>query len=92
MQDAVRHLVVVGRVQGVGFRFAMERKAAEHGVRGWVRNRSDGSVEAMIQGSPDALAAMIAWARHGPRAASVDRVEVEPGAGEYSEFETRPSA
>jgi acylphosphatase len=86
-----RHLVIVGHVQGVGFRLAMVMKAAETGVHGWVRNRSDGSVEAMIQGSPEAVARMIAWARHGPRSARVERVEVEPGEGEFTEFEAQDS-
>jgi len=91
MQDLIRHLVVVGRVQGVGFRQGLMRKAAEHGVRGWVRNRVDGTVEALICGAPDAVAAMIAWTRHGPRNAIVERVEVEPGEGEFATFEMRPT-
>ena len=91
MQNHIRHLMVVGRVQGVGFRHGMGRKAAEFGIRGWVRNRLDGRVEAMIQGTPDAVAAMIAWARHGPRSAVVERVEVEPGEGEYDAYEMRPT-
>ncbi len=86
MQDHIRHLVIVGRVQGVGFRQGMMRKAGELGIQGWVCNRRDGTVEAMIQGTPDAVAAMIAWARHGPRSAIVDRVEVEPGEGEFAGF------
>ena len=89
VNDHVRHLVVVGRVQGVGFRYGMARKAAALGVRGWVRNRRNGSVEAMVCGTPEAIAAMIAWSRHGPRGAAVDRVEVEPGEGEFAQFETR---
>lgn len=91
MQPHTRHLVVVGRVQGVGFRYAMARKAAELGVRGWVRNRSDGTVEAMVQGSPDAVAAIMAWARQGPRSARIDRVEAEPGEGEFDSFTTLPT-
>ena len=87
-----RHLLIVGHVQGVGFRLSTARKAAELGVRGWVRNRSDGSVEAVVQGTPDAVAAMIAWARHGPRAARVERVEVEPGEGVFERFEPREDA
>ncbi len=87
--EHTRHLVIVGHVQGVGFRYAMLMKAAETGVRGWVRNRSDGAVEALVQGTPEAVARMLAWARHGPRSARVDRVEVEPGEGVFSEFEAR---
>jgi acylphosphatase len=91
MQDHTRHLVIVGHVQGVGFRYAMTRKAGEFGIRGWVRNRLDGKVEALIQGTPEAVAQMIAWARHGPRSAQVERVEVEPAQGELENFATRPT-
>jgi acylphosphatase len=92
MELSTRHLVIVGRVQSVGFRLTMARKAAELGICGWVRNRADGSVEAVVQGSPEEVAQMLAWARHGPRHAQVDRVEVEPGEGEFALFETLPSA
>ena len=91
MPDLTRHLVVVGLVQGVGFRYAAERKAAELAIRGWVRNRTDGTVEAVIQGTPEAVAGMIAWARNGPRHARVERVEVEPAEGRFEGFETRPT-
>jgi acylphosphatase len=67
----------------------MVMKAAEIGLNGWVRNRADGAVEAVIQGTPDAVARMLAWARHGPRSARVDRVEVEPDDGNYSGFDVR---
>ena len=86
-----RHLVIVGHVQSVGFRYAMVMKAAEIGITGWVRNRSDGAVEAIVQGSPEAVARMLAWARHGPRSARVERVEVEPAEGEFGTFEARDS-
>ena len=86
-----RRLVIIGHVQGVGYRYAMVMKAAEIGITGWVRNRRDGAVEAVIQGSPEAVARMLAWTRHGPRSARVDRVEVEPGEGEYATFETGES-
>ena len=91
MELTTRHLMIVGRVQGVGFRFAMARKATELGIRGWVRNRHDGRVEAVIQGPPEAMAQMLAWARHGPRPAQVERVEVEPDEGAFSDFDTLPS-
>jgi len=86
-----RHLVIVGRVQGVGYRFYMQRKARDLGVAGWVRNRRDGSVEAMVQGSPDAVEAMIAWARRGPPSAVVAEVKTSDGSGEFTGFETRPT-
>lgn len=86
-----RRLVVHGRVQGVGFRASLAWEARKEGVTGWVRNRRDGTVEAMIAGSDGAIAAMIAWSRRGPPGARVDRVEVELGSGEFSGFEQRPT-
>ena len=86
-----KHLLITGRVQGVGFRFYMERKAREIGVSGWVRNRRDGSVEAMVQGSPDAVEAMISWARRGPPSAVVAGVRVTDASGDFATFEARPS-
>lgn len=88
----VRHLVITGRVQGVGFRASMAREAQRLGVTGWVRNRSDGSVEAMIAGTPEQVAAMMNWARRGPAAARVDHVAIELGSGEFSGFELRPTS
>lgn len=87
----VKHLRIVGRVQGVGYRIGMERKARELGVTGWVRNRHDGSVEAMVQGTPEAVGAMIEWARRGPRAAIVTDVRVNEGNGDFSGFSARPT-
>ena len=90
------HLRIAGRVQAVGFRDAMHTEALRHGVRGWVRNRRDGSVEALVQGRPEAVEAVIAWARRGPPAARVVEVAVEPAAGDldrtYDEFDWLPSA
>ena len=67
-----------GRVQGVGFRYAVERAARSRGVAGWVRNRSDGTVEAVFEGEPEAVESMVAYSEQGPRGAIVERVEVEP--------------
>ena len=91
MERITRRLVITGRVQGVGFRFYMERKAREHGVAGWVRNRRDGAVEAVVQGNAEAVDAMISWARRGPPSAVVAGVQIEDAAGEYSAFEARPT-
>ncbi len=87
-----RRLVVHGRVQGVGFRASLAWEADRQGISGWVRNRRDGTVEALLCGSDEAVAAMIAWARRGPPGARVDRVEVELGSGEFSHFEQHPTA
>jgi acylphosphatase len=73
-----QRLLITGRVQGVGFRFALRREAERLGLRGWVRNRSDGSVEALAHGSPDALDALAQWARRGPPAARVAGLSSEP--------------
>jgi acylphosphatase len=68
--------VARGRVQGVGFRWFVEREARALGIAGWVRNNADGSVEVLAQGSPEQLAALHTRLRQGPRAARVDDVEV----------------
>ena len=86
-----RHLMIKGYVQGVGFRLYMTRKARELGLSGWVRNRADGSVEALVQGAPPAVEAMVAWARRGPPSARVSDVRIADGSGEFSGFETRPT-
>jgi len=72
--NAPLRLVIHGRVQGVFFRDSMRRKALELGVQGWVRNRDDGNVEAVVQGSISAVAAIVQWAHHGPAHARVERV------------------
>jgi acylphosphatase len=87
----IRHFVITGRVQGVGFRFYMQRKARELGVTGWVRNRRDGSVEAVIQGEPDMVESMTAWTRRGPPSAVVNEVKIAEGTGDYAAFETLPT-
>lgn len=70
-------VLVSGRVQGVYFRDTCQRLAAEHGVAGWVRNLPDGRVEAVFEGVPEGVHRLVDWARHGPRAAVVAKVEVE---------------
>ena len=87
-----RRLVIRGRVQGVGFRFHIRAEAMRLGLAGWVRNRSDGTVEALVQGEQAAVDRMIAWARRGPSSARVSDVEIQertPAALE--DFATRPT-
>jgi len=73
-----RRFVVTGRVQGVGFRWFVEREAAQAGVTGWVRNREDGSVEVMATGTREQLSSLRAKLQQGPRAARVDEVQESP--------------
>jgi acylphosphatase len=80
-------LVIHGRVQGVFFRDSMRSEAQYLAVSGWVRNRSDGTVEALVQGEPDAVDALVRWAHRGPERARVEQVEIEQGDGNYSNFE-----
>jgi acylphosphatase len=75
-ETITRHLTVRGSVQGVGFRRYMVFKAQQLGIGGWVRNRNDGSVEAMVQGTEDAVAAIIECAQKGPGASQVSAVTV----------------
>jgi acylphosphatase len=70
-----RRFLVRGRVQGVGFRWFVEREAHILGIAGWVRNNSDGSVEVLAQGTRDQLSGLHSRLREGPRAARVDAVE-----------------
>jgi acylphosphatase len=88
----VRRLLIAGIVQGVGFRYAMAAQARLLGVGGWVRNRRDGSVEAMIAGDAAQINEMLAWSRIGPAGAAVDDVLVETATGEFSTFEMLPTA
>jgi acylphosphatase len=87
-----RRVVVDGRVQGVFFRDTCRREAEARGVAGWVRNRSDGRVEAVFEGSSLAVEGMVAWCRQGPPSARVDALEVseEPPTGAAG-FRTEPT-
>jgi acylphosphatase len=72
--ERIELLRIAGRVQGVGFRWSMLTEAHRLGVAGWVRNRLDGSVEALVAGTAEQVEAMLAWAQHGPPMARVREV------------------
>lgn len=96
MPNMHRHLLIHGRVQGVGFRWALSAQATALGLVGWVRNRRDGSVETLICGDPEAVESLTEWAWTGPPGARVERVLVsnEPGPDDNemtNGFELRPT-
>ena len=85
-----RHLRITGRVQGVGYRWNMAQQAQSLGVSGWVRNRLNGSVEAVVSGPSSAVEALVDWAQRGPSGARVDGVVTDiAGEGLLGEFDQR---
>jgi len=92
MAGAALRLVIIGRVQGVGFRAWTRREAQRRGVRGWVRNRRDGSVEALLIGEGSALEAFAEALRRGPPLAAVDEIRRHPAEDDGSTgFAERPT-
>jgi acylphosphatase len=77
MADAIRQVMIRGRVQGVGYRAWVEQQAMARDLEGWVRNRRDGSVEALLAGPADVVSEMIAHCRRGPSSARVETVQDE---------------
>ena len=77
-EPIARRLRIHGLVQGVGYRNALQAQAARLGLAGWVRNRLDGTVEALVAGPPAAVEAILEWARRGPPAARVSHVDWTP--------------
>jgi acylphosphatase len=77
-----KRVIVSGLVQGVFFRDTCRRMAQEHGVAGWVRNRPDGTVEAIFEGADDRVARLVEWAKHGPSRAIVSHITVDDQAPE----------
>lgn len=71
------HLVISGQVQGVGFRYSAQQQARSLDLNGWVRNLPGGSVEAVVEGEPEAVGTFVTWAHSGPSGAVVDSVETE---------------
>lgn len=90
-EKVTRRLVMTGQVQGVFFRESMRIEAERLGIVGWVCNRRDGSVEAIVQGSADAIEAIVRWAHRGPEDARIAAVEVFEATGEFARFEKRPT-
>jgi acylphosphatase len=79
MSDSIRRVTIRGRVQGVGYRAFVEHQAMARDLEGWVRNRRDGSVEALLAGPANIVSDMVAACRRGPSSARVDAVEEEAG-------------
>lgn len=91
-QPRTVHIRIEGRVQGVGFRYWLEMTATAAGLTGWVRNRSDRSVEAVLQGPPDDVADVLRRCEDGPPDARVSRVEIiGEGVGVFETFEVLPT-
>jgi len=79
MSGTICHVTIRGRVQGVGYRYWVGQQAVAHGLEGWVRNRRDGSVEAVFSGPADVVSNMVASCRRGPSSARVDAIDQHPG-------------
>ncbi len=77
MSDGAIHVVIHGRVQGVGFRAWMSERANELGLQGWVRNRNEGSLEALLRGDEDALEELLGECEYGPPEAEVDDIAIQ---------------
>ncbi|MGO4377907.1 acylphosphatase [Pseudoduganella sp. RAF53_2] len=88
-----KRTLVEGLVQGVGYRYAFSDQAEALGLRGWVRNRADGTVEACVHGPDEAIERMVSWAQRGPSAARVSKVTVSDSDEAPTErFDIRPTA
>ena len=98
MAIITKKLQIYGTVQGVWYRESMRQEAAQRGVNGWVRNCLDGSVEAVVQGTPDTVEQVIGWCRRGPERAVVTGVEIrdvsleDVGVERFASFQKRPGA
>lgn len=89
-EQVIRHLRIFGRVQGVWYRESMRQQAEQLHITGWVRNRLDGSVEALVQGEFNAVERIIAWAKRGPEQAQVTHIDIDenpPRIGQATKFD-----
>lgn len=85
------HVIITGRVQGVGYRAWTARTAGTLGLTGWARNRRDGTVEAVFSGSTSAVDDMVERCRFGPRSAEVTGIKATPATGAFAAFAVRPT-
>lgn len=79
-----KRLIIEGRVQGVGYRASFAEEASVLGLQGWVRNRRDGSVEAVVEGDAAAIEAIIQWAKRGPPASTISTITIENSELQFS--------
>ena len=86
-----KRVIISGRVQGVFFRANTKQKAEQLGITGWVRNTSDGKVEAIFEGDENSVKEMISWCRHGPSLARVDNINIKENkaTSEYTDFKIK---
>lgn len=89
MNSVIKQLRIYGKVQGVFFRESMRQKTLELNITGWVRNRKDGSVEAIVQGNLESIKQIINWAQSGPELARVTQVEISEAVGNFNVFEIK---
>jgi acylphosphatase len=89
--ETTLRLLIRGRVQGVGFRYALADEARSRKLHGWVRNRRDGCVEAIVAGPAADVDAIVAWSRRGPAAARVTGIETAVAEGDFASFEVAPT-
>ncbi len=87
----VVQLIITGNVQGVGYRYSMYYAAKNYNVTGWVRNRNDGSVEAMVEGEEKNVRDFVLWAWKGPSLCKVENVEMTETIGHFDAFEIKPT-
>jgi acylphosphatase len=87
----VVQLKITGKVQGVGYRYSMFYAAKNYNVTGWVRNCSDGSVDAVVEGNEKDVREFVRWAWKGPSLCEVDNVEITEISGHFDSFEIRPT-